>query len=394
MLKIIDSFAIFTLLASILISCNPKPEQQSQVDSTMVTSKPQIPTSSFGKMPDGREVKMFTLSNDRGMSMSVINYGGIIVALNVPDKNGKIEDVVLGYDSLTHYIKNNPYFGALIGRYGNRIAKGKFSLDGNSYQLDTNNEPNHLHGGSDGYHAVFWNIEPDTVGRNALRLTYQSKDGEEGYPGNLNIEVVYLLTEKNELNITYKATTDKKTIINLTQHSYFNLSGDVKKDILDHELHLNADRFVPVDETLIPTGTLKNVEGTPFDFRTPMTIGSRIDKKDQQLQFGRGYDHCWVLNDQEASNKTNLTLAATLYEATSGRVMSVYTTEPGIQFYSGNFLDGSNIGKKGAVYKHRYGLCLESEHFPDSPNQKNFPSVELNPGETYFTQTVYSFSTK
>ena len=346
-------------------------------------------------MPDAKEVKMITISIDRGMGMSVINYGGIIVSLNVPDKNGKIEDVVLGYDSLTHYIKNNPYFGALIGRYGNRIAKGKFSLDGKTYQLDTNNEPNHLHGGSDGYHAVFWNIEPiDTVAGNALRLTYQSKDGEEGYPGNLTIEVVYLLTEKNELNITYKATTDKKTIINLTQHSYFNLSGDVKKDILDHELHLNADRFVPVDETLIPTGTLKDVEGTPFDFRTPMTIGSRIDKKDQQLQFGRGYDHCWVLNDQESSNKTNLTLAATLYESTSGRVMSVYTTEPGIQFYSGNFLDGSNIGKKGAVYKHRYGLCLESEHFPYSPNQKSFPSVELTPGETYFTQTVYSFSTK
>jgi aldose 1-epimerase len=392
MIKITHAFTIFTLLASILTSCNPKPEQQSTADSTMVTSKQQIAIKSFGTMPDAREVKMFTLANNQGISMNVINYGGIIVSLNVPDKNGKIEDVVLGYDSLSHYIRNNPYFGALIGRYGNRIAKGKFFLDGKSYQLATNNDPNHLHGGVNGFDKVFWNIEPiDTAAGNALRLTYQSKDGEEGYPGNLNVEVTYLLTEKNELSISYKATTDKKTIVNLTQHTYFNLSGDAKADILQHELVLNADKFIPVDKTLIPTGKLQNVEGTPFDFRTPISIGSRIDKKDQQLEFGRGYDHCWVLTDPETDS---LNLAATLYEPTSGRLMSISTTEPGIQFYSGNFLDGSNIGKKGAVYKHRYGLCLESEHFPDSPNQKNFPSVELNPGEVYRTQTVYAFSTK
>jgi aldose 1-epimerase len=393
MIKITHSLSMFILLALILISCNPKPEQQSTADSTMVTSKPQIATNSFGTMPDGREVKMYTLTNNQGMSMNVINYGGIIVSLNVPDKNGKIEDVVLGYDSLSHYIRNNPYFGALIGRYGNRIAKGKFSLDGKSYQLPTNNGPNHLHGGFNGFDKVFWNIEPiDTTAGNALRLTYQSKDGEEGYPGNLNVEVIYLLTEKNELNISYKATTDKKTITNLTQHTYFNLSGGAKADILQHELVLNADQFIPVDKTLIPTGKLQNVEETPFDFRTPITIGSRISKKDQQLEFGGGYDHCWVIRDSSAND--SLKLAGTLYEPISGRLLSISTTEPGIQFYSGNFLDGSNIGKKGAIYKHRYGLCLESEHFPDSPNQKTFPSVELNPGEVYRTQTVYAFSTK
>jgi aldose 1-epimerase len=394
MIKIIHAFAIFTL-ASILTHCNPKPEQQSKVDSTMVSSKPKITTRSFGTMPDGAEVKMFTLNNSQGMTMNVINYGGIIVSMSVPDKNGKLEDIVLGYDSLSHYIKNNPYFGALIGRYGNRIARGKFSLDGKTYQLGTNNGVNHLHGGAKGFDKVFWNIEPiDTAAGNALRLKYNSTDGEEGYPGNLNVEVIYLLTDKNELNITYKATTDKTTIVNLTQHTYFNLSGDAKTGILEHELLLNADQFIPVDNTLIPTGVLQKVEGTPFDFRTPTTIGSRINKKDQQLEFGKGYDHCWVLNDQEITNNLNLTLAATLHEPVSGRVMSVYTSEPGIQFYSGNFLDGSNIGKNGAVYEHRYGLCLESEHFPDSPNRKNFPSVVLKPGEVYRTQTVYSFSTK
>ena len=394
MIKIIHAFTIFTL-ASILTQCNPRPEQQSKVDSTMVTTKPKIETSSFGTLPDGREVKKFTLRNKNGMSVSFINYGGIIVSIEVPDKNGKIEDVVLGYDSLSHYVKNNPYFGALIGRYGNRIARGKFSLNGKSYQLATNNGVNHLHGGVKGFDKVFWNVEQlHEAAVPTFTLRYESKDGEEGYPGNLKVTVVYYLTDNNEFNIIYQGTTDKTTIVNLTQHTYFNLSGDAKTDILQHELVLNAEKFIPVDKTLIPTGVLQKVEGTPFDFRTPVTIGSRIDKKDQQLEFGKGYDHCWVINDPEPSNNSNLTLAATLHEPVSGRVMSVYTSEPGIQFYSGNFLDGSNIGKKGAVYQHRYGLCLESEHFPDSPNRNNFPSVVLKPGDTYRTQTVYSFSTK
>ena len=395
-MKVIYGVIIFSM-ASILISCNQKVEQQSQIDSTMVTSKSQISSTAFGKMPDGREVKLYILQNNQGMSMTVMNYGGIIVSLTAPDRNGKFEDVVLGYDSLGPYLKDNPFFGALIGRYGNRIAKGKFKLDGKTYQLATNNDPNHLHGGTKGFDQVYWNIEPfDTTLGNALKLTYESADGEEGYPGKLNIEVVYVLTDKNELNISYTAKADKKTIVNLTQHSYFNLSGDVKSDILQHELMINADKFIPVDKTLIPLGNLQNVDKTPFDFKTPTAIGARIDKKDQQLEFGRGYDHCWVLNsrdgDPAVSSISNV--AATLYDPQSGRVLSVYTSEPGMQFYSGNFLDGSNIGKKGVVYKHRYGLCLESEHFPDSPNQKDFPSVVLNPGEVYSTQTIYAFSVK
>jgi len=388
---------VFTM-ASILISCTPKAEQQTKADSTMVTSKPQITTTSFGKLPDGREVKLYTLKNNQGMTIKVINYGGIIVSLTAPDKNGKFEDVVLGYDSLQPYLKDNPYFGALIGRYGNRIGKGKFTMDGKTYNLTINNGPNHLHGGN-GFDRKFWNIEPiDTTAGPALQLTYESADGEEGYPGTLKAKVIYVLTDKNELKISYEATTDKKTIVNLTQHSYFNLTGDAKTDILQHELMLNADKFVPVDKTLIPTGKLQDVTQTPFDFKTPTTIGSRIEKKDQQLEFGGGYDHCWVLasanSDNDPAVNNDPVLAATLYEPQSGRLMSVYTTEPGIQFYSGNFLDGSNIGKNGVAYKHRFGLCLESEHFPDSPNQKNFPSVILNPGEVYRTQTIYAFSVK
>jgi aldose 1-epimerase len=379
--------------AAVLMNCNKKstPEQSEMSDTVQTQSKKNITVNSFGKLPDGTAVSLYTLTNANGMTMTVMNYGGIITSLKAPDKNGVFEDVVLGYDSLAGYLKSSPYFGALIGRYGNRIAKGKFSLDGKEYTLAQNNNVNNLHGGPKGFDTRFWNIkEHDVDNGAALILSYVSKDMEEGFPGNLTVDVIYHLTDSNELKIDYKATTDKKTIVNLTQHSYFNLSGNTKTDILSHELMMNADQFVPVDETLIPTGKLKSVSETPFDFKTPTAIGSRIDKKDQQLRFGGGYDHCWVLNTKGDISK----VAATVHDPSTGRVMSVYTTEPGLQFYSGNFLDGSITGKYNVVYKHRYGFCLETEHFPDSPNQKDFPSVVLNPGQEYRTQTVYSFSTK
>jgi aldose 1-epimerase len=374
------------------ISCNRKStETHAMPDSVNVQSKAKISVASFGSMPDGTAISQYTLTNTRGMTMKVINYGGIITNLMAPDKNGTYEDVVLGFDSLSSYLKSNPYFGAVIGRYGNRIAKGKFTLDGKTYSLAQNNGPNNLHGGPNGFDKRVWTIEEQAVDNGvALKLTYLSKDMEEGYPGNLNAEVIYQLTDSNELKINYRATTDKKTIVNLTQHTYFNLSGNTKTDILGHELLIAADQFVPVDNTLIPTGKLQPVSETAFDFKTPVAIGSRIDKDEEQLKFGKGYDHCWVLKEPGDSLK----LAATLHDPATGRVMSVHTTEPGIQFYSGNFLDGSHTGKYGVVYNKRYGLCLETEHFPDSPNQKSFPSVVLNPGDVYKTQTVYSFSVK
>jgi aldose 1-epimerase len=379
-------------LICLVASCNPKTsDTQTMADSVNVQASAKISVAPFGKMLDGTAISQYTLNNNNGMTMKVINYGGIITHLTTPDKNGTYEDVVLGYDSLSGYLKSNPYFGALIGRYGNRIAQGKFTLDGKTYPLGQNNGPNNLHGGPKGFDQRVWAIEEYSVDNGvALKLTYVSKDMEEGFPGNLNTEVIYHLTDSNELKINYRATTDKKTIVNLTQHTYFNLSGNTKSDILAHELMINADRFVPVDKTLIPTGELKNVAETPFDFKTPVAIGSRIDKDDPQLKAGAGYDHCWVLNNAGDSLK----VVATLHDPSTGRVMSVYTTEPGIQFYSGNFLDGSITGKYGAVYKKRYGLCLETEHYPDSPNRKNFPSVVLNPGEVYKTQTVYRFSVK
>lgn len=341
----------------------------------------------FGTTQAGKEVTEFTLTNKNGVSVSVINYGGIITKLQAFDRNGVLEDIVLGYDSLSAYLKKTPYFGAVVGRYGNRIANGKFTLDGKEYTLVQNNNGQHLHGGQKGFDKVFWNIEE--AGYNKLKLSYLSKDMEEGYPGNLSVEVTYTLTDSNELTIHYTATTDKKTIINLTQHSYFNLTGNVKRDILEHEVTIYADQFVPVNEVLIPTGELKDVNGTPFDFREQTTIGLRTNAKNQQLEVAGGYDHCWVL-----ASADTIKHAATVYEPISGRVVDVYTSEPGMQLYCGNFLDGSITGKQGIVYKHRYGFCLETEHFPDSPNQKNFPSTELNPGEVYSTRTTYKFSTK
>ena len=343
----------------------------------------------FGKTEDGTAIDLYTLTNANGMTVKITNYGGIVTSIVVPDKNGNWGDVVLGYDNLEGYLKNNPYFGCIIGRYGNRIARGQFTLNGKSYTLATNNEPNHLHGGIKGFDKVVWQAKEikgeDTVG---LELTYLSKDGEEGYPGNLSVKVVYTLTNDNALRIDYQATTDQPTIVNLTNHSYFNLKDAGASPILDHELMLEADYFSPVNETLIPTGEFRAVVGTPFDFKNPTKIGARIGTDDDQIKFGLGYDHNFVLNGKAGE----LTMAGKLIESTTGRVMEIWTTEPGIQFYSGNFLDGTITGKNGTVYQYRHGLCLETQHYPDSPNHPNFPSTVLNPGEKYQTTTIYKFS--
>jgi aldose 1-epimerase len=334
-------------------------------------------------------LKAFELANANGMKMKVTNFGGRIVALWVPDKNGNRANVVLGYNSLEEYLHGNPYFGAQIGRYGNRIAKGKFTLDGKTHQLARNNGENALHGGPRGFHNVPWEVTKITMNdHDALELTYFSSDGEEGYPGNFHVKVHYQLTDDNALTIDYKATTDAPTIVNLTHHSFFNLAGEGNESILDHRLMINANRFTPVGEGLIPTGELKEVKGTPFDFTSPHPIGARIDDKDQQLLLGKGYDHNWVLDKEDGS----LTLAARLSEPQSGRVMEVWTTEPGLQFYSGNFLDDSDKGFGGKPYPLRSALCLEAQHFPDSPNHKNFPSTILKPGEVYSQKTIYRFS--
>ncbi|MBK7937224.1 MAG: galactose mutarotase [Lewinellaceae bacterium] len=351
--------------------------------------QPGIEKSTYGVLPDGRAVDLFTLRNTQAMVVKITNYGGIIVSWTAPDRAGKYEDVVLGCDSLAGYLRGTPFFGAIIGRYGNRIAKGKFLLDGVSYSLATNNIGNHLHGGIAGFDKVLWAAGPVAGEEPALKLTYLSKDGEEGYPGNLNVEVVYTLQKDNSLKIDYTATTDKKTVVNLTNHSYFNLKGS--GDILGHELVLNAAAFLPVDSTLIPTGERRPVNGTVFDFTKSTPIGARInDAADQQIKYGLGYDHCWVLTDASK----NLKQAAVLSEPASGRVLEVLTTEPAVQFYSGNFLDGTVIGKGGTAYPYRSGLCLETQHFPDSPNRPDFPGTVLIPGETYRTTTVYRFSTR
>lgn len=378
-------YCMIVLSVALAGACKPvKNDTELSIPTDTMLTLTQQP---FGKTPEGQEVTQYTLTNKNFISLSVINYGGIVTRLVTPNRNGTLEDIVLGYDSLAGYLKETPYFGALVGRYGNRIANGKFTLDGTQYTLAQNNNGQHLHGGVKGFDKVFWNIEP--AGPNKLRLTYTSSDREEGYPGNLKVTVTYELTDANEFIIDYSATTDKKTIVNLTQHSYFNLTGNIKRDVLDHEVEIQADKFIPVTKALIPTGDLKSVTGTPFDFTKQTSIGLRINAQDQQLEFAGGYDHCWVLTENKPIKH-----AASVYEPGSGRVLEVYTTEPGIQFYTGNFLDGSITGKQGIVYKHRYGFCLETEHFPDSPNQKNFPSTELKPGETYRSQTVYKFSTR
>lgn len=346
-----------------------------------------VDKQSFGTTPVGAAIDIYTLRNKSGMEARIMNYGAILVSLRTPDRAGNLKDVVLGFDSLNGYLSDEPYFGAVVGRYGNRIGKGVFSLNGVEYKLARNNGENHLHGGIKGFDKAVWEAKETTVdGAPGLQLSYLSKDGEEGYPGYLETKVTYSLNDNNELRIHYEATTDKDTVVNLTNHSYFNLAGS--GDILAHVMMIDADRITPVDAGLIPTGEYKNVEGTPFDFRKPMPIGSRINEKEEQLDRGKGYDHNFVLNKTGSAPS----LAARVQEPESGRVMEALTTEPGVQFYTGNFLDGTIHGKGGQTYGPRAGFCLETQHFPDSPNQPNFPSVVLPKGGKYDTTTVFRFS--
>ena len=347
---------------------------------------PSSNSTPFGKA-DGKAVSLYTLKNSKGAEAQICNYGGIVTSLKVADKNGNFGDVVLGYDNLEGYIKSTPYFGALIGRYGNRIAGGKFTLNGKEYILAKNNDANSLHGGVKAFDKVVWNAAKVTA--NSLTLQYTSKAGEEGFPGNLNVTAVYTLTDDNALRVEFTATTDADTHCNLTHHSYFNFAG--KGDILGHVVTINADKFTPVDANLIPTGELRAVKGTPLDFTTPTVVGARIENADDQLKLGKGYDHNWVLNQKSAGT---LTHAATVSEPTSGRVMEVWTTEPGMQFYSGNFLDGSITGKGGWTYAFRNGFCMEPQHFPDSPNHPSFPTTVLKPDQIYKNTIIYKFSVR
>ena len=341
---------------------------------------------SFGKTPEGKQVDLYTLTNTNGIRARIINFGAILVSLEVPDRNGNLADITLGFDKLDGYLGEHPYFGAIVGRYANRIGKAAFKLDGVEYKLAANNSENHLHGGIKGFDKRVWRLEDIGVTTDGamVKLSYISEDGEEGYPGNLACSVIYTLTEDDKLKISYEAETDKKTVVNLTNHSYYNLAGQGTGDILGHELMLNAGKYTVVDEGLIPTGENRNVKDTPMDFTTPMAIGSRIG------QVEGGYDHNYVLN----SGGGTLALAVTVSEPTSGRIMEIHTDQPGVQFYTGNFLDGSITGKAGKVYKKHYGFCLETQHFPDSPNKPDFPSVVLHPGQKYTTQTVHRFYTK
>lgn len=355
-------------------------------------SKPNITKTTFGKTTDGQQADLYVLSNKKGMQVAITNFGATIVSVKVPDRNGKVADVVLGYDDVKDYESGKAYFGATVGRYANRIAHGEFTLNGATYTLAKNDGENHLHGGVRGFSKKMWTAkEVSTGNRPALKFTYVSEDGEEGYPGKLKASVTFTLTDKSELIIQYAAATDKATVINLTNHSYFNLAGQDSGDILSHHLTLYADKFTPVDATLIPTGELRNVKGTPFDFTRAEAIGTRINQSDQQLKFGKGYDHNWVLKKNKVGG---LSPAAELYDAQSGRVVDVQTTEPGVQFYSGNFLDGTARGKAGKAYNYRTGLCLETQHFPDSPNHPHFPTTTLKPGERFRSTTIYAFSTK
>jgi aldose 1-epimerase len=348
----------------------------------------------FGRLPDGRDVELFTLRNAHGVEVRAMTYGAIITSIRTPDRTGQTADITLGFDSLAGYVAGSPYFGAIVGRYANRIAGGRFTLDGVTYQLARNNGPNSLHGGVRGFDKVLWMAAPfqqdSAVG---ITFSYESPDGEEGFPGAVSVRVTYTLTATDELIVDFDASATKATPLNLSQHTYWNLHGDGRGDILDHVLTLDASAFTPVDSTLIPTGTIASVAGTPFDFHLPTAIGARINESDAQLRFGRGYDHNWVLDrERREGGVASLVHAARLEDSSSGRVLDISTTEPGIQFYSGNFLDGTVIGKAGHAYRHRSGLCLETQHFPDSPNHPNFPSTVLRPGERYQSRTVFKFS--
>ena len=353
---------------------------------------PKIKKLPFGKLADGTPIHLYVLTNKNGMQAAITNFGARLVSLKVPDRNGKLADVVLGYNSVEGYVKDTAYFGAIVGRYANRIAKGRFKLDGVTYHLPINNGPNSLHGGPKGFENLVWQARELTGSKNpALELTLTSPNGDEGYPGTMHVRVIYTLTEQNAVRIQYRATTDKPTVINLTNHSYFDLDGQGNGNILDTVLTINADKYTPTDKTQIPTGKIVSVKGTPFDFLKPTPIGARINDDNAQLKMAGGYDHNWVLNRDD---KTGLVLAARAYSPKSGRVLTVYTTEPGVQFYTGNFLNGTLVGKGGKVYKYRYGFTLETQHYPDSPNQPNFPSTVLKPGQVYRQTTVFKFSTR
>ena len=382
--------------AAYLSGCNPAsqttsqtaaqqtPASQQQVNSSAFSAQ----SSSYGQLADGTQVDMITLKNPNGIEIDVISYGGIITRLLTPDAQGQLGDIVLGFDKLEDYVNGSPYFGALIGRYGNRIANGRFELNGQTYQLDTNDGANHLHGGVQGFDKKVWTMEPFVTDNSAgIVLSLTSPDGDQGYPGKLDVEVTYTLTADNQLDMHFKANTDKPTVVNLTQHTYFNLAG--QGDILNHSLQINADKTTPVGAGLIPTGELASVAGTPFDFREPKAIGKDINVQDEQLALGLGYDHNYVV---KAEPSDELVLAATVSEPTTGRVLDVLSIEPAVQFYSGNFLDGTLQGK-GRTFDHRSGFCLEPQHNPDSPNQPHFPSTTLLPGDTYETRIVYRFST-
>lgn len=375
----------FLLFSFIIISCENKVKKNKIMQLVTIEKK------AFGKTKDGIDINQFLLKNQNGMEISAINYGGIITSWKAKDRNGNYKDIVLGFNNLSEYEGDSPYFGAIIGRYGNRIAKGKFTLNEENYTLALNNDENHLHGGLKGFDKVVWDAKEVVNDSSAsLVLSYVSKDMEEGYPGNLRIQVIYTLYNNDELSVKYQAVSDKTTIINLTQHSYFNLSGDFNKNILDHEIVINANSFLPVDSTLIPTGEIRNVGGTSFDFRKPKKVGEEINTLNKQLMFGNGYDHCWVLNNQEHG----LRFVASAYDSETGRLLEIFSDQPGIQFYSGNFLDGTLKSKIDGTYDFRSGFCLETQHYPNSPNEKNFPSVILRPEEKYVSETIFKFSSK
>ncbi len=381
-----QSIAVLVLL--MLIGGSPMVNANSQDEKSEVT----LTREPFGKTQDGEEVDLFTFTNSNDVQIRIMTYGGIITHIITPDKNGKPDDITLGFDSLERYLQGHPNFGALVGRYANRIAGGKFTLDGQEYSLPINNGPNSLHGGLKGFDKKVWKAKQvEQKGLPALELTYISKDMEEGFPGTLTNRVIYSLSPDNELTIEYFSHTDKATPINLTNHAYFNLNGHQKdQDVLNHVLLLNADRFTPADKTLIPIGELRDVEGTPLDFTTPVAIGERIDSDDEQIAIAGGYDHNFVLNKVD----DELSFGGQVYEPVSGRVLEFYTTQPGVQLYTGNFLNGKVIGKNNRAYNRRYGFCLETQHFPDSPNQPDFPSTILRPGEEYHHVTIYKFYTK
>lgn len=389
-MRILKALGLSMTIIILVLSCKEKVEKQSETvtHKAMMKLKTTVSPTDFIDEIDGDSVNFYTLRNTNGIEITFTNYGQRLVSLHTPDKNGVFEDVVLGYATLKEFVQNRNYYGSVIGRYGNRIGKGTFKIGDTTYNLIKNNGENHLHGGTIGFESVVWKVVNSS--ENSIAFSRVSPDMEEGYPGNLDVEVVYTLNDDNELKINYKATTDKSTVVNLTNHSFFNLKGEGNGDITDHLVMINADTYTPVDEGLIPTGKIENVAGTPFDFKTPKTIGRDIDSDFKQLKIGKGYDHNYVINETP-TNEDGLKLTAIITEPISGRTMEVYTSEPGVQFYTGNFMNGSDIGKTGKPYLFRGSFCFETQHYPDSPNKPEFPSTILNPGEVYETTTVYKF---